>query len=77
VCLLLSDAAGLTGVVGVLGRLGVPIAAILSPGGFVTSALIGSGEINRPNPRFLPLFWAGGASLAIGVVSVGIGLLVA
>jgi hypothetical protein len=77
VCLLLSDAAGLTGVVGVLGRLGVPIAAILIPGGFVTSALIGSGEINRPNPRFLPLFWAGGASLAIGVVSVGIGLLVA
>jgi hypothetical protein len=77
VVLLLSDAAGLTGFFGWAGRLGVPIAAILIPGGFAASALIGKGEITKPNPRYLWLILAGAISLAVGVVSVGIGLLTA
>jgi hypothetical protein len=76
-CLLLTDAAGLTGFFGWAGRLGVPIAAILIPGGFAASALIGRGEITKPNPRFLWLILAGALSMALGVVSVGIGLLTA
>jgi hypothetical protein len=74
VCLLLADAANLIGFFGWVGRLGVPISAILIPGGFAASALIGSGEITRPN-KFIGLIWAGAVSLAVGVVSVGIGLL--
>ena len=73
-CLLLADAAGLTGFFGWIARLGVPLAALLIPGGFVTSALIGKGEINQPN-RFIWLIFAGAVSLAAGVLSVGIGLL--
>jgi hypothetical protein len=73
-CLLLADAADLTGFVGWLGRLGVPVAALLIPGGFAASSLIGAGEIHRPN-RYIRLIWAGAASLAVGVVSVGVGLL--
>src|SRR5256885_4835894 len=68
VLLLLADAAGLTGFFGWTGRLGVPIAALLIPGGFVASALIGKGEINKPN-RFIWLIGAGAVSLAIGVLS--------
>jgi hypothetical protein len=73
-CLLLADAANLTGFFGWAGRLGVPIAAILMPGGFAASALIGKGEITKPN-RFIWLIGAGAVSLAIGVVYVGLGLL--
>jgi hypothetical protein len=76
VCLLLADAAGLTGFFGWTGRLGVPIAALLIPGGFVSSALIGKGEINGPN-KFIWLIGAGAVSLGIGVLSVEIGLLTA
>ena len=76
VLLLLADAAGLTGFFGWTGRLGVPLAALLIPGGFVTSALIGKGEITKPN-KFIWLIGAGAVSLAIGVLSVGIGLLAA
>jgi hypothetical protein len=76
VCLVLADAAGLTGFFGWTGRLGVPIAALLIPGGFVSSALIGKGEITKPN-KFIWLIGAGAVFLAIGVLSVGIGLLAA
>ena len=76
VCLILADAASLTGVFGWLGRLGVPLAAILIPGGFAAASLIGKGEITGPN-RFIGLIWAGAVSLAIGTLSIGIGLLVA
>jgi hypothetical protein len=76
VCLLLADAAGLTGFFGWTGRLGVPLAALLIPGGFVASALIGKGEINKPN-KFIWLIGAGAVCLGIGVLSVGIGLLTA
>lgn len=73
VCLVLADAAGLTGLFGWLGRIGVPLAAILLPAGFALTTFIGKGEPKR----FLWLILAGGVSLAIGVVSIGIGLLVA
>jgi hypothetical protein len=76
VCLLLADFAGLTGFFGWTGRLGVPIAALLIPGGFAASALIGKGEIHKPN-KFIWLLGAGAVSLGIGVLSVGIGLLAA
>src|SRR5262245_7116420 len=76
VLLVLADAAGLTGFFGWTGRLGVPIAALLIPGGFAASALIGKGEINQPN-KFIWLIAAGAVSLGIGVLSVGIGLLAA
>lgn len=76
VCLLLADAAGLTGFFGWTGRLGVPLAALLIPGGFVASALIGKGEINQPN-KFIWLIGAGAVCLGVGVLSVGIGLLAA
>src|SRR6266498_2374546 len=76
VCLLLADAAGLTGFFGWPGRPAVPPPAVLIPSGFVSSALIGKGEINGPN-KFIWLIGAGAVSLAIGVLSVGIGLLAA
>ena len=75
VVLLLADAAGLTGFFGWTGRLGVPLAAILMPGGFAAAALIGR---DRTGPsRLVWLVYAGGACLAVGVLSVGIGLLAA
>src|SRR2546430_15695956 len=52
VCLMLADFAHLTGFFGWVGRIGVPLAAILIPGGFAASSLIGSGEITKPN-RFI------------------------
>jgi hypothetical protein len=76
VAVLLADAGHLTGFFGWVARLGIPIAAILIPGGFATSSMIGKGEINKPNPKFLWLFFAGAVALAAGVLSLGIGLLV-
>jgi hypothetical protein len=74
VCLILADAADLTGFFGWVARLGVPIAAIFIPGGFAASSLIGQGEINSPN-KFIRLIWVGAVSLAAGTLSLGIGLL--
>lgn len=73
VCLLLADGAGLGGAVGWIGRLGVPVAAILIPGGFF-AASAGRGEVTRPN-RLMVLIWLGAVSLAVGVVTIGLGLL--
>jgi hypothetical protein len=73
VCLLFADAAGLDGFAGWLARLGVPLAAILMPAGFFASSA-GRGT-TRPNGMFA-LVWTGAASLAIGVLSLGIGVLV-
>ncbi|MGH8876865.1 MAG: hypothetical protein ACRD0P_05925 [Stackebrandtia sp.] len=71
--LLMADAAGLTGIMGMMGRLGVPVAAILIPAGFFFSSM-GKGEITKPNGWFA-LTWLGAAILAIGVLTLGIGLL--
>jgi hypothetical protein len=66
------DGAGLTGLLGIVARLGVPLAAILMPAGFFLSAS-GSGT-TKPN-QFVWLLYVGTVSLAAGVVCLGIGLL--
>ena len=70
----LADGADLSGLVGFLARSGIPIAAILMPAGFFFSSA-GRG-VTEPN-RFIVLLYAGAASLAIGAVTLGIGLLAA
>lgn len=70
--LLYADATGLTGAWLVVAQLGVPVAAILMPAGFFFSS-IGQGR-EAPN-RLMWLVWAGAASLAAGVLTLGIGLL--
>jgi len=72
ICLLLADAAALDGFFGWVARLGVPLGAILLPGGFF-AASAGRG-LEQPN-KYFPLVWAGAVSVAIGVLSLGIGLL--
>lgn len=66
------DATTTTGIVGVLARNAVPLAAILMPAGFFLSS-IGSGR-TRPN-RLIWLVYAGAISLAVGVVVLGLALL--
>jgi len=73
VTLVLADAAALTGVLGWLARLGVPVAAALMSAGFFVSSM-GRGEVVRPN-RFIWLVWLGALSLAVGVATLGVGLL--
>ncbi len=72
--LLLVDAAHLGGVQAVLARNGIWLAAILMPAGFFLSAA-GRG-LTQPN-RLVVLLYLGMASLGIGVVSLGLGLLFA
>lgn len=72
--LLYADATGLSGVLLWVARLGVPVAAILMPGGFF-AASAGRGA-TAPN-RFVWMLWIGALSLAAGVLSLGIGLLTA
>jgi hypothetical protein len=73
VTLVLADAADLDGVLGWLARLGVPAAAALMSAGFFFSSM-GRGEVTRPN-RLIWLVWLGAAALAVGVVTLGLGLL--
>jgi len=68
------DAAGLSGAVGWLARSGVPVAAIVMPGGFF-AASAGRG-LTRPN-RFIVLVYAGGLLLAASLIAIGVGLLTA
>lgn len=69
-----ADAAGFTGIPDFLARSGVWIAAIMFPAGFFLSSA-GRGT-TEPN-RLIYLVYAGGVALALGVVSLGIGLLTA
>ena len=73
VTLVLSDAAALDGAVGWLARLGTPVAAALISAGFFFSSM-GRGEVIRPN-KLIWLVWLGAVSLAVGVVTLGVGLL--
>jgi hypothetical protein len=73
VTLILADAAALDGVLGWLARVGTPAAAALISAGFFFSSM-GRGEVVRPN-RFIWLVWLGALSLAVGVVTLGLGLL--
>jgi hypothetical protein len=72
VCQIFADAAQLSGFQETLARSGVPLAAILFPAGFFLSSM-GKGR-TQPN-RLIWLLYAGAAVLALGVVSLGIGLL--
>jgi hypothetical protein len=74
ICQILVDAADLSGVGATVARSGVPLAAILMPAGFFFSSA-GTG-VNQPN-RLIVLLYLGAVSLAVGVVTLGIGLLTA
>jgi hypothetical protein len=74
ICLVLADATNLSGAMAWVARLGVPIAAILMPAGFFLSSM--GREVTKPN-KLMALVWLGALSLAIGVVSLGIGLFIA
>lgn len=72
--LLYADVAGLEGLWGTLSRSAIPVAALLLPGGFFFASM-GAGR-TEPN-RFIVLVFAGGVVLAIGLATLGIGLLLA
>lgn len=73
VTLVLADGAALDGLFGWLARVGVPAAAALISAGFFFSSM-GRGEVVRPN-KLIWLIWLGALSLAVGVVTLGLGLL--
>lgn len=68
------DASGIGDPFATLARDGIPLAAILMPAGFFFASA-GAGR-TQPN-RWIWSLYVGTASLAIGVVALGIGLLVA
>jgi hypothetical protein len=72
VSLVIIDAADLSGLSATLARNTIPLAAILFPAGFFFSSL--GRSVTEPN-RFILLLYAGAISLAVGVVSLGVGLL--
>ena len=72
VALLYADAVGLGGVLGIVARSGIPIAALLMSAGFFFSSI--GREVTRPN-RLIAVVYVGGASLAAGLIALGIGLL--
>ena len=74
VCQLLVDATTLTGVWQTVARSGVALAAILMSAGFFLSSI--GRDRHSPN-RLIALVWLGAASLAAGVVTLGVGLLAA
>jgi hypothetical protein len=71
---ILADAAHMSGLLAFFARNGIWAAAILMPTGFFLASA-GKG-VTAPN-RFIVLLYTGIASLALGVVSLGIGLLTA
>ena len=71
-CQVLTDASGQTGAFAWISRTGVPIAALLMPAGFFFSSM-GAGR-ERPN-GLLALVYLGGLCLAVGLLSLGVGLL--
>jgi len=66
------DASGVSGVLGIVARGAIPLAAILMPAGFFLSSM-GQGR-TRPN-ALIWLVYAGSVSLAAGAVSLGLGLI--
>jgi hypothetical protein len=74
VCQLYADTADLSGFVDWLARSGVALAALLMPGGFFFASM-GAGR-TVPN-RFFVMIPAGAVVLALGLASLGIGLLTA
>lgn len=74
VCLLLGEATSLDGFWRWLAQTGVLVAAILLPAGFFLSA---AGAGRTAPSRLVVLLPAGAAVLAVGVVTLGVGLLTA
>lgn len=72
VALLYADAVELNGIGRFGGRSAIPLAAILMPAGFFFSAM--GPDRTTPN-RFRYLIYLGAASLALGVITLGITLL--
>ena len=72
--LLYVDSTSLSGFWLWVGRLALPVAAILMSGGFFASSA--GKDRTQPN-QFLWVLWLGAASLAAGVVTLGIGLITA
>ena len=72
--LLYADTAGLSGAWNWLARSGVPVAAILMPAGFF-AASVGEGR-KKPN-GLIAVVYTGAVVLALGLGSLGIGLLTA
>jgi hypothetical protein len=70
----LVDATTLTGIWQTMARSGVAVAAILMSAGFFLSSI--GRDRHSPN-RLIALVWLGAASLAAGVVTLGVGLLAA
>jgi hypothetical protein len=69
---LYAEAADAEGPVEWIARTGIPVAAILMPAGFFLAA---SGRGRTEPNRFVVLLWLGAASLAAGVISLGLSLL--
>lgn len=74
VCQLVADAAELSGAWDWIARSGVAVAALLMPAGFFASSM-GAGR-DKPN-GLIALVFAGAGVLALGLASLGIGLLTA
>lgn len=72
VCQILADAARMSGPPETLARNGIPLAAILIPAGFFLSSA--GRNVTQPN-RLIVLLYAGAVALALGVISLGVGLL--
>lgn len=73
VCVLIQDAAGVSGV-WIWSAVGVLVSALLIPGGFFLSVL--GKDPQRPG-RAIGLLWAGVVVLALSLVVVGISVIVA
>jgi hypothetical protein len=74
VCQVLADNTQQTGGLDWLSRAGVAVAALLMPAGFFFSSM-GAGR-EQPN-GLIALVYAGGALLALALISLGVGLLTA
>ncbi len=73
VALLYADAADLAGAWNWLARSGVPLAAILMPAGFFAAS---AGQGRTAPSRLIALVYTGAISLAVGLGTLGVGLLV-
>jgi hypothetical protein len=71
--LLYADGVHLAGIWGWLARVGVPVAALLMPAGFFFSSM--GKDRTSPN-ALIALVYTGAIILAVGLASLGIGLLV-
>lgn len=74
VALLYVDQTSLAGFWLWVARLAIPVAAVLMSGGFFASSA--GKDRTQPN-QFLWILWSGAVSLAIGVLTLGVGLIVA